>query len=117
MKLSVNDIVDKKRYLSHAVLNCITDEIISAKGKDEEYDVRMTIDGHEVDINEFFKVLQDQHEKMIGEEARKLACDIEVENFGHEVQQMIEEFKHELGAKIQDKFPGVEFNFNNECYW
>lgn len=74
MKITTAELIDDKNLIGHIVLNGIGThlDVLEAVSRDGEAEIRLTVNGAEIDINSFMLHWQSQVEKMIRDEAMKL---------------------------------------------
>lgn len=58
--------------LEHLILNSSTDEVIESYHREEAMEIVLTINGIEVDIMPFLKLLEDQYDRQTALSAKKL---------------------------------------------
>lgn len=83
MKVKMKDALDIHNILSHVFLECtpnkVLEKIAAEKRKlppeeqaDFTFDLKVTINGHNVDPKRFFNIIKDQWEKLVQEEATNI---------------------------------------------
>lgn len=118
MKLKTLDIANGKDYLSHAVLGSATDAAMASIDQDSGLvDIRMTFNGIEIPIERFFKNLEEQHDRIVGEEAHRLITT----QLGGKVNLIVDKLldidkvvSTELKGKILDIFPDANFYWDDD---
>ena len=77
MKITTTEIIDDKSLVGHIILNGIWKHpaVMEAVKRDREAEVKLTVNGAEMDIQSFMDHWQSQVERMIREEAIKLVGD------------------------------------------
>jgi hypothetical protein len=97
MKITVDRIIDDECLVGHMILNGIGPypDVINAIQRDGVADVRLSVNGAEIDIESFVNHWQSQVEKMIHEEAVKL-----VEDKFNEVRDQMTEFTNALSDSL-----------------
>jgi hypothetical protein len=97
MKITTNDIVDNKSLVGHIILNGIGKhpEVMKAVTRDKEAEVKLTVNGAEIDIQSFMDFWQSQVERAIHEEAMKL-----VEDKFNDIREKMEDFSNALSNSL-----------------
>lgn len=97
MKITTTEIVDNKSLIGHIILSGIGTHpsIMESVARDREADVKLTVNGAEIDIQSFMDHWQSQVERMIREEAMKL-----VEDKFNDVSDKMREFSNALSDSL-----------------
>ncbi len=99
MRINREQIVDKNSLVGYMVLHCLSKswEAIDEVGERGHAEVCLTIDGKEVDLQEFVDHWQSQIERMIQEEAKNM-----VEEKFNKVRDSMFEFTNALEQSLQE---------------
>ncbi len=113
MKVNVKRLTEND-FLAIAVMHMMTEETRNTNdflekfkivpGADSPVDLRLTINGVEVDFGHFMNELERQHETMLKHCAREFLKDNGLDS----LYETLEALKRNIDEKIEDVFPGFK---------
>lgn len=106
MKISFQDAIHKNDLLHIALMNCLTPEVIESAREAEEYDVKLVVNGVELDPTTL-NLFQDKAEEWIETRGKEIAA----EKF-HEAAKAAEDFSimvNDIKNKLIEKY-GIDVN-------
>ena len=101
MKVTFQEVLSRKTWLQKEMLNSLTGDIITKASEDQFYDVKLLINGIEIEPN-IFNDIMNGIEKYVDAEAKELVK-IKLEKAEYKIRKL-EELISEASDKIREEF-------------
>jgi len=101
MKVTFQEVLSRKTWLQKEMLNSLTGDIITKASEDQFYDVKLVINGVEIEPN-IFNDIMNGIEKYIDAEAKEIVK-IKLEKAEYKIRKL-DELISEASDKIREEF-------------
>ncbi len=101
MKVTFQEVLSRKTWLQKEMLNSLTGDIITKASEDQFYDVKLLINGIEIEPN-IFNDIMNGIEKYVDAEAKELVK-IKLEKAEYKIRKL-DELISEASDKIREEF-------------